>query len=150
MLYCIDLASETSTDTSNFDITITGSIPLLVDLVPKGTIRPVVSVSMLTWFISYIYWNSQFSNIVIIITTNVLLPQQGPGWLNELGSWITYHAILHRSCKWNINGHFQLLRKLSCRNPDHQIHSYCHRQDKVISGRLHIYLFWSNIGISWI
>ena len=50
---------------------------------------PVVSVLVLTWFISYIYWNSQFSNIVIIITTNVLLPQQGPGWLNELGSWIT-------------------------------------------------------------
>ena len=63
-------------------------------------------------------------------------------------SYSSYHTILYRSSKWNINGQFQLLHKLSCRNPDHQIHSYCHRQDKVISGRLHIYLFWSNIGIS--
>jgi len=34
-------------------ITITGSIPLLVH---EGSIRPVVSVSALTWSIIYIYY----------------------------------------------------------------------------------------------
>jgi hypothetical protein len=45
-------------------------------LVPEGIIRPVVSVSALTWFIRYIYyWNLQFLNNVIIDKTKVLLPQ---------------------------------------------------------------------------
>ena len=44
-------------------------------LVPaEGIMRQVVSVSALTWFISYIfYWNLQFLNHVIIIKTKVLL-----------------------------------------------------------------------------
>jgi len=42
-------------------IIILGLISLLVDLVPEGTIRPVVSSSALTWFIRFIYyWNLQF------------------------------------------------------------------------------------------
>ena len=45
-------------------ITITGSIPLLVDY------------KSLTWFIRYIYyWNLQFLNYVIIIKTKLLLYQ---------------------------------------------------------------------------
>jgi hypothetical protein len=34
-----------------------------------------MGVSALTWFIRYIYYNSQFLNNVIIIKTKVLLPQ---------------------------------------------------------------------------
>jgi hypothetical protein len=45
-------------------------------LVPEGIILPVVSASVMTWFIRYIYyWNLQFLNHVIIIKTSVLLPQ---------------------------------------------------------------------------
>ena len=45
-------------------------------LVPNGIIRPVVSVSAMTWFIRYIYyWNLQILDNVIFIKTNVLLPQ---------------------------------------------------------------------------
>jgi hypothetical protein len=45
-------------------------------LVPDGIIRPVVSVSAMTWFIRYIYyWNLQILDNVIFIKTNVLLPQ---------------------------------------------------------------------------
>jgi hypothetical protein len=44
--------------------------------VPDGIIRPVVSVSAMTWFIRYIYyWNLQILDNVIFIKTNVLLPQ---------------------------------------------------------------------------
>ena len=44
--------------------------------VPEGIIRPVVSVSALTWCIRYIcHWNSLLLNNVIITKTNVLLPQ---------------------------------------------------------------------------
>ena len=42
-------------------------------LVPGGIIRPVISVSSLTWFIRYIcYWNLQLLNNVIIIKSKVL------------------------------------------------------------------------------
>ena len=45
-------------------------------LFPEGIIRPVVSVSALTWVIRYIYyWNLQFLNNVIINKTKILLPQ---------------------------------------------------------------------------
>jgi hypothetical protein len=45
-------------------------------LVPGGIIRPVVSVSTLTWFIRYIYnRNLQFLNNVFFIKTKVFLPQ---------------------------------------------------------------------------
>jgi hypothetical protein len=57
---------------------ITGSIALLVDyiLAPEGIIRPVVSASVLTLFIRYIYyWDLHFLNNIIINKTNVLLPQ---------------------------------------------------------------------------
>ena len=60
-------------------ITITQLKPLMVYdglLIPEGIIRPVVSVSALTWFIRYIYyWNLEFLSNVIIIKTKVLLPQ---------------------------------------------------------------------------
>ena len=43
-------------------------------LVPDSVIRPVVSVSSLTWVIRYIYyWNLQFLNNVIIIKTKVFV-----------------------------------------------------------------------------
>ena len=43
--------------------------------VPEGIIRLVVSASVLTWFIRYIfYWNLQFINNVIINKTMVLIP----------------------------------------------------------------------------
>ena len=41
-------------------------------LVPEGIIRPIVSASVLTWFIKLYL---QFLNNVIIIKTKVLLPQ---------------------------------------------------------------------------
>ena len=42
----------------------------------EGIIRPVVSVSALTWFIRYIYyWNLHFLHNVIINKTMILLPQ---------------------------------------------------------------------------
>jgi hypothetical protein len=45
-------------------------------LIPEGITHPVVSASVLTWFISYIYdGNLQFLNNVIINKTKVLLPQ---------------------------------------------------------------------------
>jgi len=59
-------------------ITITASIPLLVDyyLVPETINRPVVSVSALTLFIRYIYYrNLKFLNNVVMIKIKVLLPQ---------------------------------------------------------------------------
>jgi hypothetical protein len=37
-------------------IAIAGSIPMLVDLVPKGIIHSVVSGSAQTWFIIYFYY----------------------------------------------------------------------------------------------
>jgi hypothetical protein len=46
---------------------------------PEGIIRPVVSASVLTLFIRYIYyWDLHFLNNIIINKTNVLLPQS---WL---------------------------------------------------------------------
>jgi len=45
-------------------------------LVPEEIIHPVVSVSVLTWFIRYIYyWNLQFLNNVIILKKYGFLPQ---------------------------------------------------------------------------
>ena len=45
-------------------------------IVPDGFTRPVVSVSALTWFISYNYnRNLQFLNYVIMIRTMARLPQ---------------------------------------------------------------------------
>jgi len=44
-------------------------------LVSGEIIRTVVNVSVLTWFIRYIYyWNLQFQNNAIIIKTKVLFP----------------------------------------------------------------------------
>jgi len=44
-------------------------------LVLEGITRLVVSASVLTWFIRYIfYWNLQFINNVIINKTMVLIP----------------------------------------------------------------------------
>jgi hypothetical protein len=44
-------------------------------LVPEGIIRPVVSVSVLTWIIRDIYyWNGQFLDDLICIETKVLIP----------------------------------------------------------------------------
>ena len=70
-------------------ITITGSIPLLVDYqyrvdisagglsVPEGIIRLVISVSALLWLIRYIYYSYlQFLNNIIIIKTKVVLLQR--------------------------------------------------------------------------
>ena len=55
-------------------ITVTGSIPLLVEW--GDIIRPVVSILAQAWSIRYIYyWNLQFLNNAIIIKTKVLLPQ---------------------------------------------------------------------------
>jgi hypothetical protein len=58
-------------------ITITGSIPLLVNYQSsRDIVRPVVSAPVLTWSIRYInYWNLQFQNNVIMIKTQVLLHQ---------------------------------------------------------------------------
>jgi hypothetical protein len=44
--------------------------------VPEGIIRPVVSASVLTWFIRYIFYrNLQLLINVIFIKTKALLPQ---------------------------------------------------------------------------
>jgi hypothetical protein len=44
--------------------------------VPEGIIRPVVSASVLTWFIRYIFYrNLQLLIHVILIKTKALLPQ---------------------------------------------------------------------------
>jgi len=52
-------------------ITITGSILLMVDYsIPWGIIRPVVSASVLIWFIRFYFIEiDQFLNHVIIIRT---------------------------------------------------------------------------------
>jgi hypothetical protein len=48
-------------------------------LVPEGIIRPVVSVSALTWFIRYVYyWKLQFLHNVIINKSKMFLPQAYP------------------------------------------------------------------------
>ena len=45
-------------------------------LVPEIIIRPVVSASGLTWFITYMYyWNLELLNNIVINKTMVLLPQ---------------------------------------------------------------------------
>ena len=57
-------------------IAIAGSIPMLVDLVPKGIIHSVVSGSAQTWFIIYFYyWNLQFLHNAVI-KTKVFFPQE--------------------------------------------------------------------------
>jgi hypothetical protein len=57
-------------------ITITGSIPLLGTISPRGYHSPSSQCFELTWFIRYIYyWNLQFPNNVIINKTKILLPQ---------------------------------------------------------------------------
>ena len=54
-------ACEHALKTCPFLKPITRNISCLQSLVPEGIIRPVVSVSALTWFIRYIYyWNLQF------------------------------------------------------------------------------------------
>jgi hypothetical protein len=51
--------------------TTTGGLVILEDI-----IQPIVSASTLTWFIRYIYvWKLQFLDHVIIIKTEVNLPQ---------------------------------------------------------------------------
>ena len=50
--------------------------PVVSTLVIEGITHPVVRTLALTWFIRYIcYCNLQFLNNVIIIKTNVILPQ---------------------------------------------------------------------------
>jgi hypothetical protein len=46
-------------------IAIAGSIPMLVDLVPKGIIHSVVSGSAQTWFIIYFYYFAVFTITIV-------------------------------------------------------------------------------------
>jgi uncharacterized membrane protein YwzB len=75
-------------------------------LISEDIIRPVVSVSALTWFIIICYWNLQFLNNEIIIKTKVLLQQAEA--LNvqipilsklvfpKIGTWTPSFSILHK------------------------------------------------------
>ena len=70
---CIDINFSViiSSDIYDWVYTSAGGV-----FVPHGIIRPVVSASVLTWFIRYIYYsNLQFLNNIIINKTKVLLPQ---------------------------------------------------------------------------
>jgi hypothetical protein len=64
-------------------VSITGSIPLLVDLVPVGSIHQVISVSVRTWFIRYVY-DLQFLNNVTVIK---IYPHSGIGDISRL--WLS-------------------------------------------------------------
>jgi hypothetical protein len=68
-------------------------------LVLGSIIRPVVTVSVLSWFIRYICsWGLQFLNIVIIMKAKVLFPQ---AWMTLRQLWLSClcHLVylLHKS-----------------------------------------------------
>ena len=57
---------------------VTGSIMDFLAVILDDIIRPLVSVSVLTWYIIYRYiydWDWQYLNNVIIIKTKILLPR---------------------------------------------------------------------------
>jgi hypothetical protein len=57
-------------------ITITWSIPLLVDYYSEGIISPVVSVLVLTWFIRYVCF--YYYHFVLLVPEGIFHPNSPP------------------------------------------------------------------------
>jgi hypothetical protein len=73
-------------------------------LVLEGITRLVVSASVLTWFIRYIfYWNLQFINNVIINKTMVLLQLNVISYVYNEIKWYTHtHIYIENTSYWGM------------------------------------------------